>query len=153
MKYFGCCVWYHLPDEHNAKFNSNSCKSISLGFLPDMTKNIYYYHEDSDCIKKVSHFCFDECFNDIPLEQQPPRIIALCNSCDGKPFLIDHPSYSTSEDFYFFDTPFNHTDTYTLNAKCDDSTFGILLVEDEVNHHAYVLDTSKSKKSSVDLHF
>lgn len=131
MKYFGCHVWCHPPGDHDTKFKSNSCKGIFLGFLLNTTKKIYYYYEESNHINKVSHFVFDEGFNNLPLEKQTPNVIALCNELDDKPFPIDNPSYLTSEDFYFyFHTPFTHTDMYTINIKCDDSTFSILVSED-----------------------
>ena len=69
MRYFGCRVWCRPPGDRDIKFKSNSRKGIFLGFLPDTTKNIYYYDEESNRIKKASHFHFDEGFNDLPIEK------------------------------------------------------------------------------------
>lgn len=133
--------------------SSNPRKVILLGFLPDKMKNIYYYDKESNCTKIASHFLFDEGFNDLSLDKQPPKVIFLCNTRGGKPFPIDPPSYSTSNNFDLFDIPFTQTNTYIINVKCEDSTFGILVGGDEVNHCAFVLDTSKSKKFRVAIHF
>ena len=78
-KYFGSRVWCRLPGDRDGKFNSNSRKGLFFGFLPDTTKNIFHYNQESNRIKKACHFHFDEGFNDFFLQQQPPNVINLQN--------------------------------------------------------------------------
>ena len=101
LKYFGSRLWCRPPGDRDTNFRSNSRKGLFLGFLPDTTKNIFYYDQESNCIKKTSHFRFNEGFNDLPLQQQPPNVAHLLNSNNGVEFSIDPPEYCTTEDFDF----------------------------------------------------
>ena len=77
LNYYGSRVCCRPPGDSDTKFKSNSHKDLFLGFLPDTTKNIFYYDQESNRIRKASHFRFDEGFSDLPLQQQPPNVINL----------------------------------------------------------------------------
>ena len=130
-----------------------SRKGLFLGFLPDTTKNIFYYDQESNRIKKASHFCFDKGFNDLPLHEQPPNVIHLCNAAKGDAFPIDPPEYSTSEDFDFFNTPFASTKTYKIYITCEDTTFGLHIEADETSNRAFIDKISTKRSLSVVKHF
>ena len=138
LKYFGSRVWCRPPGDRDAKFKSNSRKGLFLGFLPDTTKNIFYYDQESNRIKKASHFRFDEGFNDLPLHEQPPNVINLWNTKRGDVFPIDPPVYSTAEDFDFFTSPFAETHTHNINITCDNSTFGLKIDSNETSNRAFI---------------
>ena len=153
LKYFGSRVWCRPPGDCDAKFKSNSRKGLFLGFLSDTTKNIVYYNQESNRIKKANHFCFDEGFNDLPLQQQPPNVINLRNSNNGVEFPIDPPEYCTTEDFGFFTSPFAESHTHNINITCDDSTFGLVIDSDETSHCAFINQISTKRTCSVVKHF
>ena len=119
----------------------------------DTTKNMVYYDQAANCIKKTNHFCFDESFNGLALQQQPPNVINLWNSNNGVEFPIDHPEYCTSEDFNSFTTHFAKTHTHNINIMCDDSTFGLVIDSDETSHHAFISQISTKRTCSVVKHF
>lgn len=153
LKYFGSRVWCRPPDDRDAKFKSNLRKSLFLVFLPDTTKNIFYYDQESNQIKKAGHFRFDEGFNDLPLQEQPPNVINLRNSNNGIEFPIDPPEYSTAEDLDFFTSPFAETHTQNINITCDDSTFGLTIDSDETSNRAFISKISSKRTGSVVKHF
>ena len=153
LKYFGSQVWCRPPGDRDAKFKSNSRKGLFSGFLPNMTKNIFFYDQESNRIKKASHFRFDEGFNDLPLHEQPPNVINLRNSNNGVEFPIDPLEYSTAEDFNFFTSSFAETHTHNINITCDDSTFGLKIDSDETSNRAFISQISPKRTGSVVQHF
>ena len=151
LKYFGNRVWYRPPGNLSTKFKSNLQKGLSLGFLPETTKDILYYDQRSNSIKKVRHFCFDE--DDLPVDQQPPNSIALYNSNNGTVSPIDPPMYCTTEGFDSFTSPFAETQIYNINTDCDDLTLGLVIDLDETSHQAFISQISTNKRCSFVKHF
>ena len=94
---------------------------------------------------KASRFHFDEGFNDLSFQQQPPNVINLCNSNNGVAFPIDPPTYCTTKDFDFFTTSFVETHTYNIDIKCNDSTCGLVIDSDETSHHVFISQISTKK--------
>ena len=142
LRYFGSCGWCCSPGDHDVKFKSNSRKGLFWGFLPDTTRIILNYNQQSNWIKKASHSRFDEGFNDLSLQQQPHNFINLCYFNNGVELQIDPPEYCTTVDFDFFTTPFAETDTHNITITCDNSTFVLVIDNNKTSHHAFISQIS-----------
>ena len=144
---FGCRVWVRPSGRRSAKFRNNSRKGIFLGFLPNTTKNIVWYDEDTHRIKLAKHARFDEGMNDLPFSDTPPNVQHLMRSNNGAEFPAE-TAESSVEEFTFTNNPFSHTISRTLKAGGKDETFGMEIATDELSNRAFVSHIKPNSRAS-----
>ena len=137
LRTFGCRVHVRAPGKRSAKFRTRTKSGIFLGYLPDTTKNILWYDEDTGKVKVATHARFDEGMNDLPIDQIPPNVQLLQRSEYGKRLPAEEDEVDIPE-FSLFHSPFSKTIKKTLRNKCDDKTYGINVASDQVNNRAFV---------------
>ena len=137
FKTFGSRVWIRPPGGRKSKLKPNARKGIFLGFIPNTTRNIIWFDEETHKIKSASHARFDEGMNDLPLTSLPPNVVHLQRTNDNIKFPMDVKE-TTIDNFFFYASPFDETLVTSLTVSCKHPTFGLTLKEDEINSRTYV---------------
>ena len=73
LRSFGCQTWVKPPGIQDANLVPNSCKGIFLGYVLYTTRNILWYDVATHKAKIATHARFDDGFNNLPMEQDPPN--------------------------------------------------------------------------------
>ena len=147
---FGCRVWVRPPGERPAKFRPNPRKGIFLGFMPNTTRNILWYDEETHCVKIATHIRFDEGMNDLPHDMLPPNVMHLQRLQDGTPFPIE-PNDVCIPELIFTPSPFSTQLNYHMNVQCTHPTYGFELSTDDLLQRVYV-SHFVPKSSAAALH-
>lgn len=137
FKTFGSRVWIRPPGGRKSKLKPNARKGIFLGFIPNTTRNIIWFDEETHKIKSASHARFDEGMNDLPLTSLPPNVVHLQRTNDNIKIPMDVKD-TTIDNFFFYASPFDETLVTSLTVSCKHPTFGLTLKEDEINGRTYV---------------
>jgi len=140
---FGCRVWVRPPGRRSAKLIRNSRKGIFLGFIPNTDKNIIWYDTETHVVKIAKHVRFDEGMNDLPPDLAPPNVVHLQRTQNGETLPAQVEETSVNQ-FTFHLNPFSYTMVKGVQVTDDDSSYGLTLASDELNHQAYVIDVKEN---------
>ena len=148
---FGCRVWVKHTNGKSKKYNVDTKKGRRLGHLPGSTKkNSLWVDDATGRVKLGYHLCFDECMNDLTLDELPPNAkiflhsgalpsIEDCNTDDGSNAMMS----------YLSKCPFKSERTFTVKIKCKPRTFGIIINMDEIFHKPFIAGVTGSTKASI----
>jgi len=121
----------------------NSCKGIFLGFIPNADKNIIWYDTETHVVKIAKHVQFDEGMNNLPPDLVPPHVVHLQRTQNGEPLPAKAEETSVNQ-FTFHLNPFSYTMVKEVKVTDDDTSYGLSLASDELNHCAYVTDVKEN---------
>ena len=147
---FGCRVWVRPPGERPAKFRPNPRKGIFLGFMPNTTRNILWYDEETHHVNIATHVRFDEGMNDLPHDMLPPNVTHLQRLQAGDPIPIEQHPVSVPQ-LVFTPSPFTSQLDYQLHVKCAHPTYGFELSTDDLLQRVYVSHIAP-RSSAENLH-
>jgi len=121
----------------------NSRKGIFLGFIPNTDKNIIWCDTETHVVKIAKHVRFDEGMNDLPPDPVPPNVVHLQRTQNGEPLPAKVEETSVDQ-FTFHLNPFSYNMVKGVQVTDDDTSYGLTLASDELNHRAYVTDVKEN---------